>query len=186
MYHLGRRVREKLAGSSAARDRAVLELTWDYPTEGAFDDPDAEAVLREIGGVDLKTAGGSRLPAAKDDGSTACGCWIYAAAMPAASTRCARRKPRLASSRRCPRWGWAWPMNRRILYNRASPTRRQPWSERKRYVWWDAEQGKWAGEGRPGLQGRHGARLRPPRAPGPRGLRGDEPFHMQADGKAWL
>ena len=49
----------------------MLELTWDYPTEGAHDDPDAEAVLREIGGVDLKT--GEEVPdylPLKDDGST--------------------------------------------------------------------------------------------------------------------
>ena len=52
MYHLGRRIREKLAGSTDPRDRPVLDLTWDYPTEGPHDEPDAEAVLREINGCD--------------------------------------------------------------------------------------------------------------------------------------
>jgi formate dehydrogenase major subunit len=52
MYHLGRKVREKLADSNDPKDRAVLDLTWDYPTEGPHADPDAEAVLREINGWD--------------------------------------------------------------------------------------------------------------------------------------
>ena len=189
MYHLGRRVREKLAGSSAERDRAVLELTWDYPTEGAYDDPDAEAVLREIGGVDLKT--GKEIPdylPLKDDGSTACGCWIYAGCYADGVNQAARRKPGSQQSRVAPEWGWAWPMNRRILYNRASADPEgKPWSERKRYLWWDAEQGKWAGEDIPDFKADMAPDYRPPEgAQGPAALRGDEPFTMQADGKAWL
>ena len=171
MYHLGRRVREKLAGSSAPRDRAVLELTWDYPTEGAHDDPDAEAVLREIGGVDLTT--GKEVPdylPLKDDGSTACGCWIYAGCYAGGVNQVARRKPGREQSWVAPEWGWAWPMNRRILYNRASADPEgKPWSERKRYLWWDRRAGQVDGRGHPGLQGRHGARLRAARGrPGPR------------------
>ena len=50
MYHLGRLVREKLAGSTDEMDRPVLDLTWDYPTEGPLHEPDAQAVLREING----------------------------------------------------------------------------------------------------------------------------------------
>ena len=50
MYHLGRRLRERLAASADERDRPLLDLTWSYPTEGAHDDPSADAVLREING----------------------------------------------------------------------------------------------------------------------------------------
>src|SRR5437763_11489181 len=50
IYHLGRRIREKLAGSDDLRDRPILDLTWDYPTQGPQDEPDAEAVLQEING----------------------------------------------------------------------------------------------------------------------------------------
>jgi formate dehydrogenase major subunit len=189
MYHLGRRVREKLAGSSAERDRAVLELTWDYPTEGEHDDPDAEAVLREIGGVDLTT--GKEVPdylPLKDDGSTACGCWIYAGCYADGVNQVARRKPGSEQSWVAPEWGWAWPMNRRILYNRASADPDgQPWSERKRYLWWDAQEGKWTGEDVPDFKPDKAPDYEPPDdAEGPDALRGDEPFIMQADGKAWL
>ena len=51
-YHLGRIIREKLAGSTDPRDRPLLDLTWDYPTGGPIAEPDAEAVLREINGWD--------------------------------------------------------------------------------------------------------------------------------------
>ena len=171
MYHLGRRVREKLAGSTAARDRAVLELTWDYPTEGAHDDPDAEAVLREIGGVDLTT--GKEVPdylPLKDDGSTACGCWIYAGCYADGVNQVARRKPGSQQSWVAPEWGWAWPMNRRILYNRASADPDgKPWSERKRYLWWDAEEGKWTGEDVPDFKADMAPDYEPPEdAAGPR------------------
>jgi formate dehydrogenase major subunit len=79
-------------------------------------------------------------------------------------------------------------MNRRILYNRASadPDGR-PWSERKRYVWWDAEEGTWTGEDVPDFKPDKAPDYEPPDdAWGPDALRGDEPFTMQADGKAWL
>jgi formate dehydrogenase major subunit len=189
MYHLGRIVRRKLAGSDLARDRPVLDLTWDYPTEGAHDDPDAEAILREIGGVDLTT--GKEVPdylPLKDDGSTACGCWIYAGCYGDGVNQVARRKPGSQQSWVAPEWGWAWPMNRRILYNRASadPDGR-PWSERKRYVWWDAGEGQWTGEDVPDFKPDKAPDYIPPEdAKGPDALRGDEPFIMQADGKAWL
>ena len=65
MYHLGRRVREKLAGSTRERDRPILDLTWDYPTVGPTEEPDAEAVLAEIGGFDAERTPLVRLPAAE-------------------------------------------------------------------------------------------------------------------------
>jgi formate dehydrogenase major subunit len=49
-YHLGRIIRQKLAGSADAMDRPLLDLTWDYPTEGPLAEPSAETVLAEING----------------------------------------------------------------------------------------------------------------------------------------
>ncbi|HEX2117716.1 MAG TPA: molybdopterin dinucleotide binding domain-containing protein, partial [Acidimicrobiales bacterium] len=87
-----------------------------------------------------------------------------------------------------PDWGWAWPLNRRILYNRASadPAGR-PWSERKAYVWWDAKAGEWTGADVPDFE-----RTKPPDYVPPPGavaedaIAGTDPFIMQADGKGWL
>ena len=75
-YHLGRRIRAKLAGSSDPRDRPLLDLVWDYPTVGLHDDPDAEAVLDEINGRDGDGHPLSAYTQLRDDGSTTCGCWI--------------------------------------------------------------------------------------------------------------
>ncbi len=66
------------------------------------------------------------------------------ASTPTASTRPRAAGPRTEQNWIAPEWGWAWPANRRILYNRASADPHgAPWSERKRYVWWDAGEGKW-------------------------------------------
>src|SRR3546814_11747385 len=83
----------------------------------------------------------------KADGSTLGGCWIYTGVYADGVNQAARKKSRHEQSFVAPEWGWAWPMNRRILYNRASADPEgQPWSERKAYVGWDEEQGEWTGD----------------------------------------
>ncbi|UTI66073.1 molybdopterin-dependent oxidoreductase [Paraconexibacter antarcticus] len=188
MYHLGRRLRERLADSGQARDRPLLELTWEYPTEGPFDEPSAEAVLAEISG---RGADGTQLSSyteLKDDGTTASGCWIYCGAYADGVNQTARRRPRGEQSWLGEDWAWAWPANRRILYNRASADPEgRPWSERKKLVWWDAEAGKWTGYDVPDFQADKPPSYRPPEgATGPDAIAGDDPFIMQADGRGWL
>ena len=188
MYHLGRIIRAKLAGSSDARDRAVLDLTWDYPVVGQTQDPDAEAVLKEMSGVD---AGGKPLTSfseLKDDGSTASGVWIYCGSYANGENQTARRKPGTQQTPVAPEWGWAWPANRRLLYNRASADPNgKPWSERKRYVWWDEHQRKWTGQDVPDFTVDKPPDYVPPDgAQGDTALAGDAPFIMQADGRGWL
>ncbi|OLB80255.1 MAG: formate dehydrogenase, partial [Actinobacteria bacterium 13_2_20CM_2_71_6] len=146
-YHLGRVIRQKLAGSALPRDRAVLDLAWEYPVEGVHDEPSAEAVLREINGYEVHSG---RLLSGflelKDDGSTACGCWIYSGVFKDGVNQAARRKPGREQDWVAREWGWVWPADRRILYNRASADPDgKPWSERKKYVWWDPERKEWTG-----------------------------------------
>ena len=188
-FHLGRIVRERLAGSTDRRDRPVLDLTWDYPVHGQHDEPSAEAVLREINGFEV--ASGRPLSSFAElqaDGSTAGGCWIYTGVYAGGVNQAARRRPGSEQDWVAAEWGWAWPANRRILYNRASadPDGR-PWSERKAYVWWDEEQGRWTGHDVPDFQVDKPPSYRPPPgATGSDALAGDDPFVMQGDGKGWL
>jgi formate dehydrogenase major subunit len=192
-YHLGRKIREKLAGSTDEMDAPVLDLTWDYPTKSSpsrpsIDEPEAEAVLAEISGWD---ADGTPVPgytALKADGSTTCGCWIYSGCYAGGVNQTARRKPGRQQSWVAPEWGWAWPANRRILYNRASADPQgRPWSERKAFVWWDAEEGSWTGHDVPDFVATRPPDYRPGQgATGVAALSGTDAFIMQADGKAWL
>ena len=188
-YHLGRRIREKLAGSEDPKDRPVLDLTWDYPTEGAHGDPDAEAVLKEISGYRLSDGGAvSGYTELTDDGSTACGCWIYSGSYADEVNQAARKKPGQEQNWLALEWAWAWPMNRRILYNRASADPEgRPWSERKKFVWWDEGEGRWTGYDVPDFVATKRPDYVPPEgAEAEEALRGDDPFIMQADGVGWL
>jgi formate dehydrogenase major subunit len=187
-YHLGRIIRSKLAGSSDDMDRPILDLTWDYPTEGSIDEPVADAVLAEINGWDADGQPLASYEQLNEDGSTACGCWIYCGVYADGINQAARRKPSREQDWIANEWGWAWPANRRILYNRASadPDGR-PWSERKALVWWDEEQAKWVGHDIPDFSVTKSPWHQPP--PGARAaeaLSGVDAFVMQADGKAWL
>jgi formate dehydrogenase major subunit len=191
-YELGQRIREKLRDSTDAMDRPLLDLTWDYPTEGVLNEPSSEAVLREINGVGPDGRALSSYTELKDDGSTACGCWIYCGVYADEVNQARRRKPRWEQSYVAPEWGWVWPSNRRIIYNRASAAPDgSPWSERKKYVWWDAEandgRGKWVGEDVPDFIVDRPPDFQPEEgAKGPDAIGGCDPFIMQTDGKGWL
>jgi formate dehydrogenase major subunit len=189
MYHLGRRLRAKLADSEDEMDRPLLDLTWDYPTHGRHEEPSAEAVLAEING--RRVADGAPLSAyteLRDDGSTACGCWIYCGVYRDGVNQAARRKPRSEQDWIAPEWAWAWPANRRILYNRASadPDGR-PWSERKALVQWDEAACRWVSPDVPDFEPTKRPDYVPPKgARGPDAIGGADPFIMQADGRGWL
>ncbi|MFY1691014.1 formate dehydrogenase [Plantactinospora sp. WMMB782] len=188
MYHLGRLVRQKLAGSTDPKDRPILDLTWDYPTVGRSAEPDAEAVLAEINGWDADGRPLSTYTELAEDGSTVCGCWIYCGVYSDGINQAARRKPAEEQHWVSPEWAWAWPANRRLLYNRASarPDGR-PWSERKKYVWWDADAGRWTGYDVPDFEPTKPPDYEPPAdARGIAALRGTDAFIMQADGLGWL
>src|SRR5262245_55530583 len=120
----------------------------------------------------------------KTDGSTACGCWIYSGVL-------GRDGVNKANSRKSKDylghgWGFAWPSDRRIIYNRASarPDGR-PWSERKRLVWWDSE--KWTGIDVAGfVQGKSPDYEPELGAEGLDAIPGDAPFVLHEDGLGWI
>ena len=188
-YHLGRLLKERLADSQEPRDELLKALQWDYPTHSRIEEPSAESVLQEISGRDLSS--GELIdayPKLKADGTTSCGCWIYCGVFAGGENQAARRKPHWEQSYVAPEWAWAWPANRRLIYNRASADPDgKPWSERKKYVWWDAKAKKWTGLDVPDFQEDKPPDYLPPDdAKAEDAIAGDHPFIMQADGRSWL
>jgi formate dehydrogenase major subunit len=188
-FHLGRLLKQKLTDSEEARDELLKALRWEYPTHSQTREPDAEAVLAEISGWEIAT--GQYLdgyPKLKPDGSTVCGCWIYCGSYKDGVNQTARKKPHWEQSYVAPEWAWSWPANRRLIYNRASadPDGR-PWSERKQYVWWDADEGTWSGLDVPDFkEDKPPGYVPPDDATAEEAIAGDHPFIMQADGRSWL
>jgi formate dehydrogenase major subunit len=135
----------------------ILKLTWNYtdPTN-----PSLAEVLKEINGKTFVDAedpatkqplkANQQLPGfawLKDDGSTACGNWIYCGAYTEAGNMTARRDPSDPSGMGVHQnWAWSWPANRRVLYNRAScNVDGKPWDASRRQVWWSEATQKWVG-----------------------------------------
>jgi formate dehydrogenase major subunit len=160
-------------------------LVWHVEEEGPMREPSAVSILKEINGFTVANG----VPVAsfndlKDDGTTAAGAWIYTGIYPeeGVNKAASRQSDDYASLG----WGFAWPANRRMLYNRASADPEgRPWSERKRYVWWDGA--KWTGYDVPDFPAT--------KPPGYKGVwakggidahDGSWPFIMKPDGKIWL
>jgi formate dehydrogenase major subunit len=188
-FHLGRMLKQKLASSQERRDKLIQSLRWEYPTHSQIQEPDAEAVLQEISGWEIPS--GAFLdgyPKLKPDGSTVCGTWIYCGCFKDGINQTARKKPYWDQSYVAAEWAWAWPDNRRILYNRASADPHgNPWSDRKRYVWWDAVQQKWTGLDTPDFEEDKEPGYEPPDdAKAQDAIAGNHPFILQSDGRSWL
>jgi len=200
MYQLGLRMKKLYAGSTNKRDQGLLNLTWDYEpdhqemlpdgTPSRIEgEPSIEKIMKEMNGY--MVADRKQVPsfsALKDDGSTACGVWIYSGVFPDEHTNRARSRKTDPSNYVSPEWGFAWPNNRRIMYNRASADPQgRPWSERKKYMWWDEEKKRWTGYDVPDFEPDKPPTYRPPDgAKGMQAIAGDTPFIMKPDGKGWL
>jgi formate dehydrogenase major subunit len=135
----------------------ILAVNWAYTTPG---NPSLAEVAKEINGkalqdvTDEKTQttikAGQQLPGfafLRDDGSTACGNWLYAGSWTEAGPLSQRRGTEDPSGMGVyPGWGWSWPANRRVMYNRAScDINGKPWDAERRQVWWSDAAGKWVG-----------------------------------------
>ena len=194
MHHLAKRVKAHYASSTAQARLADPEPHLGLPrARAAHASPDAEAVLREINGYDRRRRrAGARFTELEDDGSTACGCWIYSGVFADGVNQARRREPgrprrRPAAGCRPSGAGRGRPTAACSTTARRADPDGKPWSERKKYVWWDEEEGKWTGYDVPDFPAdkRAGLPLRDD-AEGMDAIDGDDPFIMMADGRGWL
>ncbi len=188
IYHLGRRLKEKAARDPRPMNAPLNALTWNYTTHGKEREPNIEEVLQEINGYtwpDKKLV--KAYKELKDDGSTACGCWIYSGVFPEPGLNKANQREPVDYLGHG--WGFAWPNDSRIIYNRASAAPDgTPWSERKKLVWWDESKGQWGGMDRADFpidkRPDHPGDLQ--NGTGLDAIPGDRPFILHSDGTAWL
>jgi len=220
MDRLVKAIKGVYEGSQEAKDRPILDLAWDYG-----DPPDVERAAMEVNGYaleDVKDSTGkvlvekgklipgfATIASAADPGTIACGCWIFSGYFADADDGTGTKMP--AVKRRgqkdpgemsfYPYWGFTWPANRRILYNRASAKPDgTPWAEDKKVIWWDATAdsgskdaqgnpilGKWVGNDVPDFAAtkKPGAKADPAKT-GLSTQSGTDPFIMRPDGKGGL
>jgi formate dehydrogenase major subunit len=193
---LAHRLQKMYARSKKDRDKGFLAANFTYGEKP--DEPEMVQVLKEINGVateDITDKDGkvvykkgqplNTFAHLTDDGKTTSGCWIYTGVTVETDgklvNKAAGRKPADDKDYLAHGWGFAWPANRRILYNRAAADLAgKPWSEKKKLIWWDAtvpgakpedKAGKWVGMDVPDFN----AFLAPD------AKNGDKPFIMRSD-----
>jgi formate dehydrogenase major subunit len=194
---LAQRLQKMYAGSKKDRDKGFLAANFKYGDKAEH--PDIVEVLKEINGLateDITDKDGkvvykkgqplNTFAHLTDDGKTTSGGWIYTGVTVEGPdgklvNKAASRKPATKDDYLGHGWGFAWPANRRIIYNRASADLAgKPWSEKKKLIWWDVTQaglkpedpkGKWIGLDVPDFN--------PFLAP--EAKNGDKPFIMRAD-----
>ena len=205
MHQLALRLIAKAKQSNDPLDEPLRALDWWYP-EDELGEPQMESVLAEINGwytnpqpgADGVVFGLDRegnphhgpqvdgFGKLKADGSTASGCWIYSGVL--GPDKINKANSRNSQNYLGHGWGFVWPADRRIIYNRASakPTG-EPWSERKKLVWWDQAQRKWGGIDVPDFVPDKSPDYRPTgNESGLAGIPGDAPFILHEDGLGWL
>jgi formate dehydrogenase major subunit len=164
----------------------IINLVWSNYKDP--NDPTSDEIAKEINGSAIADVAdptdptkliqqkGKLLPgfaALRDDGTTACACWIYSGCYTEAGNQMARRDNTDPDDAGVfPKWAWSWPANRRIIYNRASAdTKGNPWDPTRKLLWWDGA--KWTGYDIPDI----GPTLKPEVV---------QPFIMNPEGTARL
>jgi formate dehydrogenase major subunit len=202
IHQLALRLIAKARASDDPIDEPLRALDWWYP-EDEQGEPKMEAVLAEINGWKTKSRPGAdgvfgqdregqphhgsqidSYEELKDDGSTACGCWIYSGVFGRDGVN--KANARQSRDYLGHGWGFSWPSDRRIIYNRASAKPSgDPWSDRKKLVWW--ESGNWTGIDVPDFKRDKRPDYEPQdRQRGLDGQRGDAPFILHEDGLGWM
>ena len=170
---LWKRIRELYADSTDKKDDPIKFMTWNYRKDHYLED-----IMKEISGYDVATGTVvNGIGELKDNGETASGMWIYAGyyGREGNMTAC-RGQDDPGNVGIFPQFGWAWPDNIHILYNRASCLEDgSPADKEHPLVWWDAAAGKWTGYDVPDVGNR---------TAGPSTPAGQKPFRMNGEGFA--
>jgi formate dehydrogenase major subunit len=140
---------------------AITKLSWDYGLKmpnGKIKHFDTHLVAKEINGYFMKDTTvkgklykkGTLVPSfayLQADGSTSSGNWLYCNSYTEKGNMAARRsKSDPSGIGLYSNWSWCWPVNRRILYNRASVDKNgAPWAPEKPVIWWTGAT-KWKGD----------------------------------------
>jgi formate dehydrogenase major subunit len=157
MAQLYLRLKELYQKEGGAFADPILNLDWSYADPG---EPSAEELAKEINGKALSPVrdptdpakvlveAGKLVPsfaALRDDGSTASGCWVYSGCFTENGNNMARRDTADPDNTGAYlKWAFAWPVNRRILYNRASADiNGKAWDPSRKLIEWDGT--KWSG-----------------------------------------
>ena len=146
------RLRKLYAREGGPNKEAITAMTWSYG-----EDPDPNQVAKEMNGYDLATGKlMNSFADLKDDGSTSCGNWVYCNSYvepdkeptaPIPGNRLSRRDktPDKFNIGLYPKWAWCWPLNRRIVYNRASvDLDGVPFDKEHPVIAWEVD--KWVGD----------------------------------------
>src|SRR3954468_10139171 len=203
IHQLALRLIAKAKASDDPLDEPLRALDWWYPQD-ELGEPKMESVLAEINGWRTepqsdaegvlfgKDRQGQQHHGAqvadynelKADGSTACGAWIYSGVFNHDGVN--KANARQSKDYLGHGWGFSWPSDRRIIYNRASAKPNgEPWSERKKLVWWESQ--KWTGIDVPDFKTTKPPDYRPSGdETGLEGQRGDAPFILHEDGLGWM
>ncbi len=119
---LGNEIKQLYGSSTLGKDQPIKDLSWPYDRRLGLDL--TEGVAKEIHGYSFSTGTlVTNFTALKDDETTACGNWLYSGTWTGGTNQMANRDPRdyhPVGIGVHSKWGYSWPLNRRIVYNRAS------------------------------------------------------------------
>ena len=156
-----KKLKELYKKNGGAFPGPIVRLSWNY---GHGHEPDVHLVAKEINGYftrnvtikdkdkTIEFKAGEQVPAfaqLQDDGSTVSGCWIYCGSYTKEGNMMARRDANDHPNGlgMYPNWAWSWPVNRRILYNRASVNKAgKPFDSKRPVIVWNSLQKKWEGD----------------------------------------
>ena len=152
--HLFMKIRQLYEQEGGANPAPILNMNWNFTNNY---DPAPEEVAKRANGfalADIKDAQGNTIKRKgqllddfgqmSDDGSTASFCWVFAGSWTEQGNQMARRDNTDVGLGNTPGWAWAWPQNRRILYNRASADiNGTPWDPKRQILWWKGA--RWTG-----------------------------------------